>query len=102
MTPEQNLQFMKTLDDSWNAKELTTFHKRHAKDCMVRWPNQPPTHGIEAHEQEAIAFFKMFPDQRFVNNPCKIMLGQGEWTRRTANLRLCLRPSCPRCSWAPC
>jgi hypothetical protein len=44
----------------------------------------------------------MFPDQRFVNNPCKIMLGQGEWTRRTANLRLCLRPSCPRCSWAPC
>jgi len=38
MTPEQNLQLMKTLDDSWNAQELTTFHKRHAKDCVVRWP----------------------------------------------------------------
>jgi len=29
---------MKTLDDSWNAKDLTTFRKRHAKDCVVRWP----------------------------------------------------------------
>jgi hypothetical protein len=37
MTPEQNLQLMKTLDDSWNTKELTTFHKRHATDCVVRW-----------------------------------------------------------------
>lgn len=80
MTPEQNLQLMKTLDDSWNAQELTTFHKRHAKDCIVRWPNQPPTHGIEAHKQEALAFFKMFPDQHLVNNPYKVMIAQGNWT----------------------
>ncbi|MGA3372984.1 MAG: ester cyclase [Terracidiphilus sp.] len=80
MTPEQNLQLMKTLDDSWNAKELTTFHKRHAKNCVVRWPNQPPTHGIEAHEQEALAFFKTFPDQHLVNNPYKVMIAQGDWT----------------------
>jgi len=80
MTPEQNLHLMKTLDDSWNTKELTTFHKRHAKDCVVRWPNQPPTHGIEAHEQEALAFFKTFPDQHLVNNPYKVMIAQGDWT----------------------
>ena len=80
MTPEQNLQLMKTLDDSWNAKELTTFHKRHARNCVVRWPNQPPTHGIEAHEQEALAFFKTFPDQHLVNNPYKVMIAQGDWT----------------------
>ena len=80
MTPEQNLQLMKTLDDSWNAKELTTFHKRHATDCVVRWPNQPPTHGIEAHEQEALAFFKMFPDQHLVNNPYKVIIAEGDWT----------------------
>ena len=80
MTPEQNLQLMKTLDDSWNAKELTTFHKRHAKDCVVRWPNQPPTHGIEAHEQEALAFFKIFPDQHLVNNPYKVMIAERDWT----------------------
>lgn len=80
MEASKNLQNMKTLDDSWNAQDLETFRRYHAKDCIVRWPNQPPTHGIEAHEQEAIAFFKMFPDQHLVNNPYKIMIAQGEWT----------------------
>ena len=51
----------------------------------MRWPNQPPTHGIDAHEQEAIAFFKMFPDQHLVNNPYKIMIAQGEWTCTVAD-----------------
>jgi hypothetical protein len=46
----------------------------------VRWPNQPPTHGIEAHEQEALTFFKTFPDQHLVNNPYKTMIAQGDWT----------------------
>ena len=39
-----NLQNMKTLDDSWNTQDLRTFRKYHAKDCIVRWPNEPPTH----------------------------------------------------------
>jgi len=80
MNPEKNLQLMKTLDDSWNSQELTVFRQRHAKDCIIRWPNQPPTHGIEAHEQEAIAFFQTFPDQHLVNNPYKVMIAQGDWT----------------------
>ena len=80
MNPEKNLQLMKTLDDSWNSQELTVFRQRHTKDCIIRWPNQPPTHGIEAHEQEAIAFFKTFPDQHLVNNPYKVMIAQGDWT----------------------
>ncbi len=80
MDPNRNLQNMKKLDDSWNAQDLATFKRYHAKDCIVRWPNQPPTLGKEAHENEAIAFFKMFPDQHLVNNPYKIMLAQGEWT----------------------
>jgi hypothetical protein len=75
-----SLKAMKKLDDSWNWQDLQTFRKYHAKNCIVRWPNQPPTHGIDGHEQEAIAFFKMFPDQHLINNPYKIMLGQGEWT----------------------
>jgi ketosteroid isomerase-like protein len=85
MEASKNLQNMKTLDDSWNAQDLETFRRYHAKDCIVRWPNQPPTHGIEAHEQEAIAFFKMFPDQHLVNNPYKIMIAQGEWTCTVAD-----------------
>jgi hypothetical protein len=66
---------------------LATFQKFHSKDCIVRWPNQPPTHGIDAHEQEAIAFFKTCPDQHLINNPYKIMLAQGEWTCTVADFR---------------
>src|SRR5579864_8239484 len=85
MDAATNLQNMKKLDDSWNGQDLQTFRKYHAKDCVVRWPNQPPTHGVDAHEQEAIAFFKMFPDQHLINNPYKIMLAQGEWTCTVAD-----------------
>src|ERR1041384_1113575 len=73
MDPNNNLENMKKLDDSWNAQDLATFRRYHSKDCIVRWPNQPPTHGRDAHEQEAIAFFKIFPDQHLINNPYKIM-----------------------------
>ena len=85
MDAATNLQNMKKLDDSWDGKDLQTFRKYHTKDCIVRWPNQPPTHGIDAHEQEAIAFFKTFPDQHLINNPYKIMLAQGEWTCTVAD-----------------
>src|SRR5438874_5748820 len=77
MDASKNLQNMNSLDDSWNAQDLATFRRYHSKDCIVRWPNQPPTNGVDAHEQEALAFFKMFPDQHLINNPYKIMLAQG-------------------------
>ena len=57
-----------------------------AKDSIVRWPNQPPTNGIAAHEQEAIAFFKMFPDQHLINNPYKIVPAQNDWTCTVADI----------------
>lgn len=85
MDPNKNLENMKKLDDSWNAQDLATFRRYHTKDCIVRWPNQPPTHGRDAHEQEAVSFFKMFPDQHLINNPYKIMLAQGEWTCTVAD-----------------
>jgi hypothetical protein len=87
MDAATNLQNMKKLDDSWNGQDLQTFRKYHTKDCIVRWPNQPPTHGIDAHEQEAIAFFKTFPDQHLINNPYKINVAQGEWTCTVADFR---------------
>jgi hypothetical protein len=33
-----------------------------------------------AHEQEAVVFFKTFPDQHLVNNPYKVMIAKGDWT----------------------
>jgi hypothetical protein len=80
MNAKDNLHLMKTLDDSWNSQNLEVFRKRHTKDCIVRWPNQSPTNGIDAHEQEALAFFNTFPDQHLVNNPYKVMFAQDNWT----------------------
>jgi len=35
---------------------------------------------MKSSEQEALAFFKMFPDQHLVNNPYKVMIAEGDWT----------------------
>jgi hypothetical protein len=60
MTPDKNLELMKTLDDSWNSQDLTVFRKRHAKNCIIRWPNQPPTIGIEALNRKQSRSFRHF------------------------------------------
>ena len=65
---EQNMELMQSLDDAWNSQDLKTFSQRHKPDTVVRWPGQPPTHGIEAHRQEALDF-RTFPDQHLDNRP---------------------------------
>jgi ketosteroid isomerase-like protein len=77
---ERNMQLMQTLDDAWNAQDLATFNKRHRKEVVVRWPGKPPTNGIDAHQQEAIDFFKAFPDQHLVNRPYRVFFANGDWT----------------------
>jgi hypothetical protein len=66
------MELMQTLDDAWNAQDMDTFEKRHWRDVVVRWPAQPPTHGIEAHNQEALDFFRAFPDQHLDNRPYRV------------------------------
>ena len=77
---ERNKELMQTLDDAWNAQDLDTFARRHRDDVVVRWPGQPETRGVEAHRQEAIDFYRTFPDQHVGNRPYKMLIGQGEWT----------------------
>ena len=79
-TEERNMELMQTLDDAWNAQDLDTFVQRHKPDTIVRWPGQPPTHGIEAHREEAIQFFKTFPNQHLDNRPYKVLIAGGDWT----------------------
>lgn len=67
MTEERLMELMQTLDDAWNAQDLDTFEQRHGEDVVVRWPGQPPTHGVEDHGVEAIELFKTFPDQHLDN-----------------------------------
>jgi ketosteroid isomerase-like protein len=75
-----NMQLMQTLDDAWNGQDLDTFSRRHKDDVIVRWPGQPPTHGVKDHRQEAIDFFKAFPDQHLDNRPYRVFFASGDWT----------------------
>ena len=80
MSDEELMELMQTLDDAWNAQDLDTFEQRHKSDVVVRWPGQPPTHGIDDHRVEAIEFFKTFPDQRLGNRPYKVLIASNNWT----------------------
>jgi predicted ester cyclase len=72
MAAEENMQLMKTLDDAWNG---------HTDDVIVRWPGQSePTRGLNAHRNEDIEMFKIFPDNHVQNNPYKTLFAQGDWT----------------------
>lgn len=77
---ERNKELMQTLDDAWNAQDLETFARRHRDAVVVRWPGQPETHGVQAHRQEAIDFYRAFPDQRVENRPYKLLMADGDWT----------------------
>ena len=80
MSAEENMRLMQTLDDAWNAQDWDTFEQRHQADTVVRWPGQPPTHGIHAHREEGIQMFKTFPDNHVGNRPYKVFFASGDWT----------------------
>jgi ketosteroid isomerase-like protein len=80
VSAEENMELMQTLDDAWNAQDWDTFEQRHKPDTVVRWPGQPPTHGIHAHRAEGIQMFKTFPDNRVENRPYKVFFASGDWT----------------------
>lgn len=40
MSPQDNLDRMKTLDDGWNAQDWQTFRTRHTADTKVFWPGK--------------------------------------------------------------
>jgi hypothetical protein len=79
------MKMMMTLDDAWNNQDWETFKKRHAENVAVYWPGQPkPTIGREAHYKESVEFFKTF-DNKLVNNPYKILFGDGNYTCSVAD-----------------
>jgi len=61
------MELMQTLDDAWNSQDWATFEKRHKVDAVVRWPGQPPMHGVHDHRAESIQFFETFPDNHLAN-----------------------------------
>jgi predicted ester cyclase len=86
-TEQRNMELMQTLDDAWNRQDWDTFEKRHKPDTIVRWPGQSPTHGVRAHRDECVQFFKTFPDNRLDNRPYRVFFASGEWTCSIAKFR---------------
>ncbi len=85
MSANEHMKLMMTLDDAWNRQDWETFKKRHAENVIVHWPGQPqPTIGREAHYKESVEFFKIF-DNKLVNNPYKILFGEGDYTCSVAD-----------------
>ena len=80
MNANRNMELMQTLDDAWNNQDWDTFEKRHKADTVVRWPAQPPTHGVHDHREESRRMFETFPDNRVENRPYKTFFASGEWT----------------------
>ena len=83
----RNMELMQTLDDAWNAQDLETFAKRHRDDVVVTWPGKPPTHGIEAHKEESLDFFRAFADQKLAQRPYRVFFASGDWTCSIARYR---------------
>ncbi len=77
---KRNMELMQTLDDAWNNQGWDTFDARHKTDTVVRWPAQPPTHGIHDHRKEGIQMFKTFPDNQVENRPYLTSFATGDWT----------------------
>ena len=48
MSVEENMKFMKILDDAWNSQDWETFNERHTDDVIIRWAGQPHPKGIES------------------------------------------------------
>jgi hypothetical protein len=85
MSVKEHFELMQTLDNAWNNQDWVTFKKRHTPDVAVYWPGQPaPTRGREAHFKESVEFFKTF-DNKLVNNPYKILFGEGNYTCSVAD-----------------
>ena len=80
MSAEENLQRMKTLDDSWNAQNWEVFRKRHSADTRCTGPDSRiRPRGRDAHQAESEAFFKSI-ENHLENNPYQVMFGSGDWT----------------------
>lgn len=95
MGVSENLELMKTLDDAWNAGPdsplWATFRKRHKEDVKVFWPAKlDPTIGRNDHDAESVEFFRGF-ENRLVNNPYKIAIGQGDHTCTVADWTVSLK-----------
>jgi len=75
-------QHLATFDDlDFNAfthQHWGDFHRSHADDIVVYWPDGHSTKGLDVHLKDLEAMFVYAPDTRIEEHPIKI--ANGEWT----------------------
>lgn len=75
----RNLETFDDLDfNRFSKQDWEGFHRSHAKDIVVHWPDGHTTTGFETHIEDIKYMFTFAPDTRITSHPIK--LGQGEWT----------------------
>ncbi len=89
---QNNLELMRTLDDSWNAQDWDTFEKRHSTDTTVfflAWSARANKRARQITKAESIAnFSRHSPTIILINHPYKAEIAQGEiWTCTVADFR---------------
>ena len=62
----------------FSGQKWAEFHRSHADDVTVHWPDGHSTKGFDKHIEDMKAMFVWAPDTRIKEHPVK--LGQGEWT----------------------
>ena len=62
----------------FSGQKWAEFHKSHAGNIKVHWPDGRTTEGLEVHIEDLEAMFLYAPDTRIHEHPIRI--AQGEWT----------------------
>ncbi len=76
---KKNLANFDDLDyNVFSGQKWAEFHRSHAQDVVVYWPDGHSTKGLEKHIEDLKAMFVWAPDTRIKQHP--VAFGQGEWT----------------------
>jgi hypothetical protein len=76
---EANLATFDDLDfNVFSNQKWSEFHRSHAQDVVVHWPDGRTTRGLDVHIADLETMFVWAPDTRIEEHPVRI--GQGEWT----------------------
>ena len=76
---KENVAFMRSADESMNARDWETFRKVHAKNVYVTNPDSPkPQENMDVHLSVVKALTHSFPDHK-IQLPYKAVFGSGEY-----------------------
>jgi len=67
----------------YTGQQWQDFHRSHAQDVIVHWPDGHTTTGLEKHIEDLKYTFTFAPDTRIKEHPVRFGTPDGEWTAVT-------------------